>query len=307
MPQRNREFRDIDSALFKAFVFAARELNFTRAAALAGLTQSGVSQKIAKLEADIGSPLFIRINKTISLTETGRFLLDYIEKQQNDLEDFFESIGKGARSLAGPVAYAMPHSCLFTPHFPLLLEARAGFPEVSLKVDLCPNEEVIAKLLDRRIDFGFLTRRSGNPALALKPFAEEEYGLVGAFQGKKRPSASEIEDLPFVDYPGLQALFEIWREAVFPKRRTFHFESLRIGGRINSLHGAVTMLSKGVGVSVLPLHVVAEELKDGRLAQVALSKAPITSEIFLVTLKSVRQPDRVQVVIDAFQEMKSRR
>src|SRR5690349_8335775 len=116
------QFREIDSSLFKAFCFAARELNFTRAAQKAAMTQSGVSQKIAKLETQIGQPLFLRINKSISLTETGQLLLDYIEQQQDQLEKFFEDLGQGVRALNGLVRYGMPHSCLFTPHFPLLLK-----------------------------------------------------------------------------------------------------------------------------------------------------------------------------------------
>ncbi len=304
MATKQRQFRDLDSSLFKAFLFSARELNFTRAATLAGMTQSGVSQKIAKLEQELGHSLFARVNKSLSLTETGRTLLDYVEKQQSDLQVLFESLGQGSRSLSGPVAYAMPHSCLFTPHFPLLLEARNGFAQVTLKIELCPNEDVIAKLIERKIDFGFITRRSGNPALEHIPFAEEEYGLVGKRKSRNPFTLTEIENLPFVDYPGMQALFEIWRQAVFPSRRKMNYESLRIEGQINSLNGAVTMLTQGIGWTVLPLHVVESELKGGKLDHLQVAKKPVRSEIFLVKLKSVTQPERVEVVIRAFQKMK---
>lgn len=304
MSGKIHEFRDLDSGLFKAFLFAARELNFTRAALHAGMTQSGVSQKIAKLESEVGQPLFARVNKSISLTEVGRVLLDYIEKQQSDLEVLFESLGKGSISLSGRVAYAMPHSCLFTPHFPMLLEASANFSQVSLKVELCPNEDVIAKLLERKIDFGFITRQTRNPAVEHTPFAEEEYGLVGKKDSKNPLSLDRINELPFVDYPGMQALFELWRQVALPKRRKLSYESLNISGQINSLHGAVTMLAHGVGWTVLPLHVVDRELKSGKLFQVTIPKKVVSSEIFLVTLKSLRQPARVQTVMQAFCDMK---
>ncbi len=301
-------FKEIDSSLFKAFLFAAKELSFTRAAQKAAMTQSGVSQKIARLEDQVGRPLFLRINKTIALTDTGRVLLDYIERQQDELEKLFEELGRGGRSLSGLVRYGMPHSCLFTPHFPMLLDARAaGFPGVSLRVELYPNEDVVEMLLRREIDFGFVTRRSSNPAVDNELFAVEEYALVGRESGERpeKLSGESILELPFVDYPGMRNLFDIWRRGLFPGCRTLSVESLSIAGQINSLHGAVTMVTSGVGWSVMPTHVVAKEIEQG-LVRVfpGTEKRKVKSEIHIVTLKGARQPARVAATLEAFREMR---
>lgn len=300
------QFREIDSSLFKAFLFAAKELNFTRAAQKAAMTQSGVSQQVAKLEAQVGQPLFLRVNKSVLLTETGQILLDYIERQQDELEKLFEELGQGTQSLNGLVRYGMPHSCLFTPHFPLLLMAREKFSGVSLKVELCPNEEVIEKLIRRELDFGFITRRSENPALDHDLFAVEEYALVGK-KGERglKSSADFIRKLPFVNYPGMQNLFEIWKSNHFPSSRSLNYESLSIVGEINSLHGAVTMISHGVGWSVVPTHVVGQELEHGEVQVFpGTEKKKIKSEIHIVSLKGNRQPARVKAVLEAFHKMK---
>lgn len=301
------QFKEIDSALFKAFVFAAKELNFTRAAQKAAMTQSGVSQKILKLEQQIGQPLFLRVNKSVSLTETGQVLLDYIERQQDELEKLFEELGHGVRSLSGLVRYGMPHSCLFTPHFPLLLNNRKkNFVGVSIKVELCPNEEVVERLLKRELDFGFITKKSDNPGVDHNLFAVEEYALVGR-KGHRGPKASAdfIRNLSFVNYPGMNNLFEIWKRGHFPTSRSLNYESLKIEGEINSLHGAVTMISHGVGWSVVPTHVVGPELESG-IVEIfpGTEKKKIKSEIYIVSLQASRQPARVRAVLDAFQKMK---
>lgn len=302
-------FREIDSSLFKAFLFAAKELNFTKAAQKAAMTQSGVSQKIAKLEEQIGQPLFLRVNKSVSLTEAGQILLDYIERQQDELEKLFEEMGSGTQSVSGLVRYGMPHSCLFTPHFPLLLSARSKHPNIHLKVDLCPNEEVVEKLICRQLDFGFITRKTKNPAIEHSLFAEEEYALVGR-KGERglKASADFIRDLPFVNYPGMRNLFETWKSGHFAASRSLNFESLTIAGEINSLHGAVTMVAHGVGWSILPLHVVGPELEKG-VIQVfpGTEKRKIKSEIHVVSLKGSRCPARVRFVLDAFEKMKNHR
>jgi DNA-binding transcriptional LysR family regulator len=313
---------ELDSSLFKAFVFAARELNFTRAAEKAAMTQSGVSQKIAKLEAQVGQALFSRVNKNLFLTEAGHTLLSFIEQQQDELQNLFEKLGHGQRTVRGPVRYAMPHSCLFTPHFPQLLKAREHFPDVTLKISLISNEEIVRMLVAREIDFGFLTQKSDNPALHQELFAAEEYALVGSPKliKKLNPSVSNLNSLPFVNYPGMQNLFELWKKAVTPKRRALNFESLNLAGEINSLHGAVTMLSHGVGFSVLPTHVVAQELINREVEVVkfesdrSLSKRSVTnrsvsdrsvsSEIYICTLVDDEPPARVKAVVAAFFAMK---
>lgn len=300
----NWQFKELDSSLFKAFLFAARELNFTRAGEKAAMTQSGVSQQVGKLEQQLGQQLFLRVNKSVSLTEAGRLLQAYIERQQDELERLFEGLGTGQKSLSGPVRYAMPHSCLFTPHFPMLLKARKEFSGVELSVNLCANEDIVQMLLAREIDFGFLTRRSENPALQQTHFAEEEYVLVGKKTGVKHLLES-LHTQPFVDYPGMQNLFEVWKQAAAPAKRNLHFEALKIKGRINSLNGAITMLTHGVGFSIVPRHVVEPELKKGQLEVFhPAGKKEVRSQIFIGELKEIEQPARVQAVLDAFYNMK---
>ena len=82
----------LDSNLFKAFYWAAAELNFTKAAKRASMTQSGISQQVAKLEQQIGIPLFERVNKQVFLTQAGKQLLQYVEQQGDELAKLKESI-----------------------------------------------------------------------------------------------------------------------------------------------------------------------------------------------------------------------
>ncbi|MEQ1877319.1 MAG: LysR family transcriptional regulator, partial [Bdellovibrionia bacterium] len=109
-----KDIRHLDSSLFKAFMAAARELNFTSAALKAAMTQSGVSQQIAKLEEQVGAPLFERVNKKVHLTNAGRLLSELVEQHFDQTEKFLEQVSLQTRELRGPVRYAMPHSCLFT-------------------------------------------------------------------------------------------------------------------------------------------------------------------------------------------------
>ncbi|MFG2500877.1 LysR family transcriptional regulator [Streptomyces sp. NPDC048441] len=66
---------DLDMAQVRAFVRAAEELHFGRAAGTLAISQQGLSKRIARLECLLGTELFQRDGNGVRLTEAGqRFL-----------------------------------------------------------------------------------------------------------------------------------------------------------------------------------------------------------------------------------------
>ncbi|CAM5344864.1 HTH-type transcriptional regulator HdfR [Streptomyces glaucescens] len=65
---------DLDLAHVRAFVRAAEELHFGRAAATLTITQQALSKRIARLESLLGTELFQRGGSGVRLTDAGRFL-----------------------------------------------------------------------------------------------------------------------------------------------------------------------------------------------------------------------------------------
>ncbi|MFF2525979.1 LysR family transcriptional regulator [Streptomyces liangshanensis] len=69
--------RDIDPRLLRAFVTAAEELHFTRAAARLYVAQQALSRDIRRLEGELGAELFVRTTRQVALTADGVRLLPY--------------------------------------------------------------------------------------------------------------------------------------------------------------------------------------------------------------------------------------
>ena len=67
---------ELDIRTLRAFVAAAEELHFTRAAARLFVAQQALSRDIARLEAQLGTPLFVRTTRRVTLTPEGERLLD---------------------------------------------------------------------------------------------------------------------------------------------------------------------------------------------------------------------------------------
>ncbi|MEJ6403093.1 transcriptional regulator GcvA [Yoonia sp. 2307UL14-13] len=58
----------------RAFEAAARHMSFAKAAAELNVTPAALSYQIKSLEADLGQPVFRRLNRAVELTEAGRAL-----------------------------------------------------------------------------------------------------------------------------------------------------------------------------------------------------------------------------------------
>jgi len=76
----------------RAFEAAARLGSFTSAAAETGLTQPAISQRIAQLEQHLGTKLFLRQARTITLTVEGETWLPYVQTALRDLRDSSEML-----------------------------------------------------------------------------------------------------------------------------------------------------------------------------------------------------------------------
>lgn len=59
------------------FLHIAELHSFSRTARQLGYSQSAVSSQIAQLEAELGTPLFDRVGKTVRLTDAGQTFLGY--------------------------------------------------------------------------------------------------------------------------------------------------------------------------------------------------------------------------------------
>ena len=71
---------DLDLTQVRAFVAAAEQLHFGRAAAQLFLTQQALSKRIARLERALGEQLFVRGARGVELSDAGRRFLPHVRQ-----------------------------------------------------------------------------------------------------------------------------------------------------------------------------------------------------------------------------------
>jgi DNA-binding transcriptional LysR family regulator len=119
-----------------AFLAAADALSFSVAARELGLTPAGVSRAIAKLEENLGVPLFARTTRSVRLTEEGQLLYERAADTMaglREVEDILQgrqSEPKGTLRLSVPTTYG---------HFRLIKALPAfaqKYPALTLQVSV---------------------------------------------------------------------------------------------------------------------------------------------------------------------------
>lgn len=147
----------------KYFIRVAECLNFSEAAKESCISQSTLSQQIKQLEQELGSELFMRNSRTVSLTEAGMELLPYARTTIKDADACIERIRDLKDILTGTMNIGVTYS-----FSPILTETIFSFikkyPKVKLNIFYKPMSELMDMLRDRKVDF----------VLAFKPSAPME-------------------------------------------------------------------------------------------------------------------------------------
>ncbi|MGW1554941.1 LysR family transcriptional regulator [Streptomyces sp. NPDC002144] len=86
--------RHLDPRLLRAFVAVAEELHFTRAAARLYLAQQALSRDVRRLERELGTELFVRSTRQVTLTPDGERLLPYARRVLEAQDDLLGAFGQ---------------------------------------------------------------------------------------------------------------------------------------------------------------------------------------------------------------------
>src|SRR5882757_6531093 len=123
----------IPIAKLRVFDAAARHRNFVQAALELGMTQGAVSRHIKSLEARLGSSLFVRGPRGVSLTEGGDLLADYVRRAFDELATGLQRLGRPRRRAT--LAVVAPRSFAWRVLAPRIGSFVREHPWIDLRVD----------------------------------------------------------------------------------------------------------------------------------------------------------------------------
>lgn len=175
------------------FVKVAERLSFVGAAADLGITQSGVSNAITRLEDQIGTRLLARTTRRVSLTEHGAAFFERCRHALAEIEEAELVLKETQLKPSGNLRLDMPVSFGRLKVLPLLGTFQAQYPQIKLRVTF--NNRYI-DLVEEGVDLCLRLGQLQDSSLIARRLTGTHFSVVGApnyFAKHSRPK--RIEDL----------------------------------------------------------------------------------------------------------------
>jgi DNA-binding transcriptional LysR family regulator len=245
---------------------------------------SAVSRQISLLEVELAVPLLERHKRGVTLTEGGRLLIEYYREQRSYQDDVLSKLQELRGMRRGHVSIATGEGFVWDLMSGPLKHFCTEFPDISLSLDIASNNEVMRKVSEDEAEIGLSFNPQPDPKIISRAICKQPVRAIvhpdSPLLHKKRPIA--IADL--LDYPqamtnpsfGLRQLMNVVE----------HSEKIRFSPVLttNSFVILKQFVQLQLGVALLPMLVVAEEVNAGELIAIPTAQPLLeNAEVHLVT------------------------
>lgn len=177
------------------FSAVLRTLSFTKAANMLYTSQPAISKNISKLEEEIGCRLFERAGNSLTVTEAGWLLNEYLEFSEREYQRTLEEIRRVSSSGSRTLKIGCPET--WNPRFlyGLLEGFTTAHPEIRFTVESYRLSELLARLGSGSFDIvathEFYAASPAGPASC--PAAETGCGIL--YSPEHFPNVTSPEEL----------------------------------------------------------------------------------------------------------------
>lgn len=286
----------------KYFLAVAREESISKAAKVLYVTQPNLSRQMQNLENEIGAKLFIRGNRRVTLTETGRVL----KKRAEEIVDLYNKTQAELKmpqdEIVGEITIGSGESYALSSVVKVVKNMQAEYPKVKFNIFSGDSGIISEKLDNGLIDFGVF----------IEPFDVTKYDYLrlplqdtwGILMRKDSPLAQKDKITPedLWDLPLIRSRQSLGKNKItewFKKNE----DELNIVATYNLLYNASIMVREGIGYAVtldkiinitdssdLIFKPLYPELKSYlNIAWKKYSSIPKCAEMFLGKLKNELQ------------------
>jgi len=241
----------MDTDALRWFQQVADGTTVTEVSELEQVTQSGVSRALARLEAEVGTPLLRKSGRTLRMTHAGTVFKRHVDAMLYQLDDGIAAVGQLLDPDSGTVALAFHHS-LGTWLVPDLVSSfRAGHPFVRFALTEVRDELESPPLDGGRADLEIGTRGPRDPELSASLVAVEP---LRAALPRDHPLAArpeiglaELASEPFVALRHSSALRKLGDDLC--QQAGFRPDVVFEGDDLSTVRGFV---AAGLGVAIVP-------------------------------------------------------
>ena len=275
---------DVDTEALRWLQQVADGTTVTEVSELEPVTQSGVSRALARLEAQIGTPLLRRSGRTLRMTHAGAVFKPHLDALLHHLDDGIAAVNQLIDPDTGTVALAFQPS-LGTWLVPDLARSfRAAHPGIRFRLTQVRDEHDSAALDGGHADLELGTRRFQSPQdaevhtrlIALEPLRlalPREHPLAG----RPRLRLADVAGEPFISLRPASALRRLTDELC--ERAGFRPDVVFEGDDLSNVRGFV---AADLGVAIVPApRAGSPEAVPGPVTYLEITDPGAAREIYL--------------------------
>lgn len=237
------------------FNLVARHGGFGRAARAAERPKATLSRRVADLEAGLGVRLFERGSHALKLTQEGRALFERTETLLTELGEATAAIASGGQTPRGRLRVSAPLLFSQVALGKLSAEFALRYPEVRLEIT---TEDRAVDMVEEGYDLVIRVNPDPNEHLIGRILLHDRLVAV-ASPALQRP----VEDAPVPAVVRASSTQSSWELAIQEGDVRVHIDPIL---RLASLIMIRDAVRTGIGAAVLPLSLVAGDLRAGALA-----------------------------------------
>jgi DNA-binding transcriptional LysR family regulator len=268
----------------KAFLAIAETKTFTAAAARVHVTQAAISMQIRQLETEVGAQLFVRTPRRVIMTEAGEKLLDRAYAMMRDHDAALEEIAALTGAEKGRLRIGSASARVSADPLPQILrELRQKHPGAEVSVASGTSESLVRRILAGELDAAFVSMPVEARGVQTKLLIEDN--LVAVASPRHKLAKQRV-----VSAYALAGEKLILGERGGNTRRLIDEFFSQAGVTINvamelsRLAAIKRMVEEDMGVGIVPLQSVRDEVANGRLVRWWIEGAQINWQLGLARL-----------------------
>lgn len=263
---------------YNIFYTVAKCGTFSQAAKELFISQPAISKSVKKLEEMLGTTLFIRSSRGVTLTDDGSMLYEHISRALSAIHEGELHLKRNRELEVGHLHIGVSTTLCKHIMLPLLQDFISKNPHIAVTIDCLSSAETAALLTDNKLDIGLLVETNATKQLAFTPVSNLSYTFIAS-----RQYLDNLKLRENVDYR--QENSQFFRAATLMlmdqgnisrqhAENYFRDNSIETGQILetSNMELLVEFSKIGLGVACVIRNFVENDIKKGTLVEIPLQK-----------------------------------
>ena len=174
------------------FVAIVDHGSLSRAALVLHVAQPALTQQLRRLEEELGAQLLHRSAQGVLSTDAGKVFYEHAQAILKQVGDARSAVTQSTDRPSGSVTLGLPHSISGALALPLLLAARARYPEITLQLTEELSGNLAEQLKSGRINLAVLFDDGQLGAFASTALVEETLMFISRTGSAFGPASAQV-------------------------------------------------------------------------------------------------------------------